>query len=173
MIAQGLKNYLFLFFCVGFIGFSACEFQGQSQDLGTKVQVYKAEVKLSNLHYRASSNNEEERLLEKYDKAFNQGNYLAAITGYQYVIEGNGPKSSLLIRLGIAHWKAGNLQKAKYYFTRIYMPRDNMFYLEAAWYLGLLALEEKKQSEAKEFLQEIASSRNRHSNHAKELLDLL
>ena len=150
----------------------ACQLNSP-QNLAEHIASLRAETSLDFYVHRSVAT-EDSKDLGYYDGIFLKGDFSQALAGYKTLLEQEPDDVALLIRLGICYWKQGENGEAKAYFERIYKPQKaNFFVLDAAWHLGVIALEEGQKEKAKVYLEEVANSRNRQAKAARELLDKL
>lgn len=95
-----------------------------------------------------------------FDKAmvdYKTGNYSAAITSWAKLQMKQPANDTLNYFLGAAHLAANNADRAIEYFQKVVILPAGPFFYDAAWYLGLSYVKEKKPKEAVAFI--------RKSNH--------
>lgn len=141
--------------------FYAC--QSRKDQLLTQA---KSELSLPQLKQRAAQDLDQSPL-QAGDEAYHVKDFKTALAHYQKM---SADDPHYLLRAGLCYWMLNDLDQAESHFQRLYQPKTSLLYLEAAWCLSLVYLEQKNFDKAQPLLQEVLEKRTRYSAKAKELL---
>jgi tetratricopeptide (TPR) repeat protein len=126
----------------------------------------KSELTLPQLKQRAAQD-QDNNPLQAGDDAYHAKDYKTALAHYQKM---SADDPQYLLRVGLCYWMLHDLAQAESHFDRLYQPKTSLLYLEAAWCLSLVYLEQNNFQKAQPLLQEVLEKRTRNSAKAKELL---
>ncbi len=100
----------------------------------------------------------DEDLLTKALDAFNKGKFTMAASFFEslYQQTHHSGRENLRFFIGISYIEAGEFEKAKRALSGPALERDNLFYLEAKWYLGLIYLRTDNKDMARETFEQLS-----------------
>ncbi len=107
---------------------------------------------------------------EAYAKAteyYNSGNYTEAIIWFNKIVDADMQVEFLK---GSSHMQISQFKEAIGAFTKVVEDSDNLFIEDACFYLAVCYLQIDDKITAKQMLEEIGNSGNRHKKEAKKLL---
>lgn len=104
---------------------------------------------------------------------YQQKKYREAIPAFEKALNTH-PQPQLYLGLGISYWKSGDLEKAKARFQQLHDLQDPLLNEQAIWYLGLLALQQNEQTQARRYLKMLSEKPGAdHHLAAKEIVEQL
>jgi cytochrome c-type biogenesis protein CcmH/NrfG len=112
-----------------------------------------------------------ETLLPQAEKAFNAGDYAAAIQPLQTYLLENDENTQAWFYLGISLLETGEHDQAETLFKQI-STLDSAYKTEAVWYLALTALKKGELNNCKKYLQDIPEGSS-HYEEAQQVLKRL
>lgn len=107
---------------------------------------------------------------EAYTRAtelYNAGNYTGAIEWFNKISD---PDMQVEFLRGSSQMYISQYEEAKGSFSKVVSDNDNLFIEDARFYLAICYLQTDEEGTARELLEEIVNSGNRHGKDARKLL---
>ncbi|MCP4439505.1 MAG: tetratricopeptide repeat protein [Aureispira sp.] len=109
----------------------------------------------------------------RVDEHFNDGQKLEALALYQDILKQDPGNTEILLRMGVIHLQQEQPSEAQDYLLQAAENKISVFYLDAQWYLALIAIQNEASAKAKQLLQPIVDQRGNHYKDAELLLTKL
>lgn len=116
--------------------------------------------------YRSSSA-ELDKAYTRATEYYNSGNYTEAIKWFNMIVN---PDMQVEFLKGSSHMQISQYIEAIGSFTKVVKDNDNLFIEDAKFYLGVCYIQTDQENKARDLLEDIINSENRHRKEAKKLL---
>lgn len=116
--------------------------------------------------YRSSSA-ELDKAYTRATECYNSGNYTEAIKWFNMIVN---PDMQVEFLKGSSHMQISQYNEAIGSFSKVVKDNDNLFIEDAKFYLGICYIQTDQENKAKDLLEDIINSENRHKKDAKKLL---
>lgn len=127
------------------------------------------QIKAANLaEYKANINTS----ISNWDQNF-QKTPQRTLAGYLQLLEYDPGNVRIHLRIGMLALKLDQYELAKTHLYFVYKHKEAGIQPDAAWFMGLLALEEGNLLDAKQKLQESIDMKSNYSRHATKLIALI
>lgn len=114
-----------------------------------------------------------EEQIGQVDEQFNEGKKLKALAAYQNILKQDPDNTEILLRIGVIHLQEEQPSEAQEYFLQAAENKISVFYLDAQWFLALIAVQNKDNKQAQKLLQNIIEQRGNYYKEAQKLLSKL